>query len=140
MRMTEEEYKSLIARSKPSPPRPTPPARTLAKGRTVRRAVGQMNKTEARYAQMLDVEKHEGRILDYWFEQITFKLADDTRYTPDFVIQRPDGVMEVHEVKGHWEDDALVKIKVAAAQFPFRFIAVSAVPQKNGGGWQVREF
>lgn len=26
-----------------------------------------------------------------------------------------DGVMECHEVKGHWQDDARAKIKIAAA-------------------------
>lgn len=140
MQLTEEQYNELMARRQQRPSPPAIPSRPLAKGRTVRRTVGQMNKTEAKYAQMLDIEKHEGRILDYWFEKITFKLADDTRYTPDFVIQRPDGTMEVHEVKGFWEDDALVKIKVAAAQFPFRFIAVSAIAQKHGGGWKEREF
>lgn len=31
--------------------------------------------------------------------------------------------MECHEVKGFWTDDAKVKIKVAAEQYPFRFIA-----------------
>ena len=39
-------------------------------------------------------------------------------------------------MKGHWEDDARVKIKVAAAMFPFTFIAVFAAPKKDGGGWR----
>jgi hypothetical protein len=40
------------------------------------------------------------------------------------MVLKSDGALECHEVKGHWTDDALVKIRVAAEQFPFRFIAV----------------
>ena len=47
-----------------------------------------------------------------------------------------DGTLEVHEVKGHWVDDARVKIKVAADMYPFRFIAIKAA----GGNWQTEEF
>ncbi|MCO7495183.1 hypothetical protein [Stenotrophomonas maltophilia] len=51
-----------------------------------------------------------------------------------------DGVMACHEVKGHWQDDARAKIKIAAAMYPFRFIAVKARPKRDGGGWAVEEF
>jgi hypothetical protein len=33
-----------------------------------------------------------------------------------------------------------VKIKVAADLYPFRFIAVQALPKKEGGGWRVETF
>jgi hypothetical protein len=55
-------------------------------------------------------------------------------------VLRGDGSLEVHEVKGFWEDDARVKVKVAASLFPFRFIAVTAIAKKHGGGWKVEEF
>ncbi|MNU08900.1 hypothetical protein D3C72_2551680 [compost metagenome] len=51
-----------------------------------------------------------------------------------------DGVMECHEVKGHWLDDARAKIKIAAAMYPFRFIAVKVKPTRDGSGWAVEEF
>lgn len=51
-----------------------------------------------------------------------------------------DGVMACHEVKGHWQHDARAKIKIAAAMYPFRFIAVKARPKRDGGGWAVEEF
>lgn len=41
-------------------------------------------------------------------------MADKTFYSPDFIVPALDCI-EVHEVKGHWEDDARVKIKVAAS-------------------------
>ena len=84
-----------------------------------------MNKTEARFAgEILQPMKLAGAILDYAFESVKLKLADNTYYTPDFFVVYPDH-FEVIEVKGFWRDDARVKIKVAAAQFPyFRFKAV----------------
>lgn len=114
--------------------------RTLARGRTLRRQPGVMNKTEGEYALLLEARKRQNEILDYWFEGMTFKLAHDCRFTPDFIVQLHDGVLECHEVKGFIEDDALVKIKVAAQMFPFRFLFVHKLPKKEGGGWKVREF
>lgn len=98
---------------------------------------GQMNKTEARYAAHLDVLKNLGLVLWWAFEAVTFRLAPRTSYTPDFLVLTRDGVLEVHECKGHWTDDARVKIKVAAAMFPLVFKAVTAA---RGGTWHVEEF
>lgn len=101
---------------------------------------GQMNKTEAAYAQELEARKNAKELLWYVFEGVTLKLADGCRYTPDFAVLRADGVMEMHEVKGYWTDDARAKIKVAADKFPFKFIAVYKRPKKDGGGWKVEDF
>jgi hypothetical protein len=81
----------------------------------------QMNKTEARYAELLEIRKRVGEIAWYAFEGITLKLGDDCRYTPDFAVMLACGEMEMHETKGFFRDDAKVKIKVAAQMFPFRF-------------------
>ena len=51
-----------------------------------------------------------------------------------------DGTLELHEVKGFWRDDAKVKIKAAAQQYPFVFRAYSKRAKKDGGGWKVEEF
>ena len=92
-----------------------------------------MNKTEARYAQHLEALRHVGEVLWYRFEGMKFRLADSTFYTPDFAVMVASGQLECHEVKGgHWEDDARVKTKCAADQYPLRFIAVTA---QKGGGW-----
>jgi len=101
---------------------------------------GDMNKTEAAYDITLQGLQSTGEIVWRKFEGIKLRLADNTFYSPDFLVLRADGLLEVHEVKGYWEDDARVKIKVAAAQFPFRFIAVTAIAKKHGGGWKVEEF
>lgn len=101
---------------------------------------GEMNKTEAAYAAHLELQKAAGNVLWYRFEGVKLRLADNTFLTIDFAVMAADGTIEMHEVKGHWEDDARVKIKVAAVQYPFRFIAVKARAKKHGGGWEVEEF
>ena len=95
-----------------------------------------MNKTEEAYAQMLELRKRAGEILDYRYEAVKLRLAAKTFLTMDFLVVIPDAI-ELHEVKGHWEDDARVKIKVAAEQYPwFRFVAVSRI----GKAWGVEVF
>jgi len=101
---------------------------------------GKMNQTEAAYAERLRALQHAGEILWHRFEGIKLRLADNTFFTPDFAVLAADGVMELHEVKGFWQDDARAKIKIAADQYPFRFIAVRVRPKKEGGGWAVEEF
>ncbi len=101
---------------------------------------GAMNRTEARYAAHLSDLQVRKQILWFKFEALKLRLADNTFYTPDFFVMRDDCRLECHEVKGFWQDDARVKIKVAAATYPFRFIAVTARTKKNGGGWNQEEF
>jgi hypothetical protein len=101
---------------------------------------GERNKTEAAYEQTLELLKQAGQVLWYRFEGLKLRLADNTFYTPDFAVMRDDGTMECHEVKGFWQDDAKVKIKVAADAYPFKFFAIKALPKKNGGGWEYEAF
>jgi len=96
---------------------------------------GKMNQTEAAYSRKLELMKAAGEIVWYRFEGLKFRLADNTFYTPDFAVMFAGGLLEAHEVKGHWTDDARVKIKVAAEQYPVRFVAV----KKRGSGWE-REY
>ncbi len=110
--------------------------RMLALGRL---KTGELNKTEAAYAQRLRMLEASGQILWHKFEGLKLRLADNTFFTPDFAVVAADGVVELHEVKGHWQDDARAKIKIAAAMYPFRFIAVKVKPKRDGG-WDVEEF
>lgn len=102
---------------------------------TGRHKPGQMNKLESLYAAALVQRIHSGEVYWYSFEGIKLKLADKTFYTPDFFVMLITGELECHEVKGFWEDDARVKIKVAAEKFPFRFKAV----KKSKDGWDIEE-
>lgn len=112
---------------------------TISRGRGVRRQPGTMNKTESAYARHLESQCATGEIVWWKFEGLTLKLAKDTRYTPDFCVMTRDGCIEFHEVKGFFEDDAKVKVKVAAEMFPFIFRLVRAKPQKHGGGFEIAE-
>lgn len=105
-----------------------------------RMKTGQLNKTEQEYKQHLELLKSAGEIQFIRFEGLKLRLADNTFYTPDFMVLAADGVVECHEVKGFWTDDARVKIKVAADQYPFRFKAVKKQAKKNGGGWAEEAF
>ena len=101
--------------------------RKAAKGNTTRRVAGVMNKTEARYeVEILVPGARDGSILWWAFEGITVKLGPNLRYEPDFIVQRADGVVEIHDVKAGdkmgkplIEDAGRVKMISAAEKFPF---------------------
>ena len=97
---------------------------------------GEMNKSEANYAKHLELRKQAGEILWWKFEGMKFRLADNTFYTPDFAVLLADGVLEMHEYKGYWLDDARIKIKVAAELYPVVFIGV----QKDKSGYKYENF
>ena len=101
---------------------------------------GEMNGSEARYANLLELRRRAGEIAWFRFEGLKLRLADNTFFTPDFFVMLTDGTLEAHEVKGFWEDDARVKIKIAAEMYPFRFVAVTAQAKKLGGGWAAEVF
>lgn len=92
-------------------------------------AVPAMNRTEAAWADQLRARG------PFWFQAVTFKIAHDTRYTPDF-MSVIDGRVVFDEVKGFMRDDARVKLYVAARTFPmFTFRLV----RRQGGAWRVEE-
>ena len=101
--------------------------------------VGAMNKTEQAYAALLERRRAAGEILWFKFEGLKFRLADNTFYTPDFVVMLAGCELEAHEVKGVWQDDAKAKIKIAADMYPFRFFGIKA-NRKTAGGWDIEEF
>lgn len=96
-----------------------------------------LNKWEQEYAQYLEAARQAGTIRWYGFEAIKLRLASGTYYTPDFAVLNTDNELEFREIKGFWRDDALVKFKVAAEHFPFRFLALRKKRVSEGGGWEV---
>jgi len=112
----------------------TPVQRMQQLGRLPR---GKKNKTEAAYElEVLEPQLHAGEILFYRFEAIKLRLADNTFLTVDFPVITAAGELEFREVKGRWTDDARAKIKVAAAQFPWRFYAIHRVGRH---GWRIED-
>jgi hypothetical protein len=112
-----------------------PGARRHGRARA-RHVVGKMNKMEKAYANVLETRKRDGLIRDFKFEALKLRLADLTFVTFDYLVIAADDVLELHEVKGFWEDDARVKVKVAAEQFPwFRFLGIT----RRRGEWLTEE-
>jgi len=139
MRWTEQDLQTVLTRhaapdtSRPPFKLPANQAGQFALGRL---PTGTMNKTEAAYDAFLCQQRWAGAVLWHKFEGVKLRLADNTFYTPDFIVLPASGFLEVHETKGFWRDDAKVKIKVAASIYPFRFIAVKKVKS----GWEREEF
>jgi hypothetical protein len=112
---------------------------------------GVMNRTEAAFSQYLEMRKAAREIQAWWFESMTFKLAPDLRYTPDFAVWEADDTFTFYEVKGkttskredgtrkakpfYHGEDGKVKAKVAPRMFPFRF----RVAFPDQGGWTEEE-
>ncbi len=103
---------------------------------------GTMNRTEAAYAAHLEQLILAGDVVSYIFECVRLVIGTKRcTYMPDFMVILPTGVIEFHEVKGYFRDDARVKIKAAAKQFHwFAFKAATRQSKKRGGGWDIEEF
>jgi hypothetical protein len=84
-----------------------------------------------------------GEVIRWEFESITFKLAPDTRYTPDFAVWLADGSMEFIDAKGGgpMDEKSRVKCKVASEKFPqFVFVIEQKLAKRAGGGWKREVF
>jgi hypothetical protein len=98
-----------------------------------------MNKNEARYSQHLAALRQSGAIAAWTWSPFKVRLGSDwkTTITPDFMVVCNDGAIELVDCKGRkgagfWaEEDALVKLKCAAEQYPW-FTWVIVWQQKNG--------
>jgi hypothetical protein len=103
---------------------------------------GKMNKTEAAYSRHLILQQSIGVVHQWWFEAFKFRVAYDACWiTIDFLVQLPDGTIELHDVKGGpTEEDAAIKEKVLVTLFPFRVLEVR---KKKGTGlvdeWDIKE-
>ena len=95
-----------------------------------------MNNLERRYVDHLRSLQLDGEIHSFHFERHNLKLADRTYYKPDFEVMLPNGEIEFHEVKGFMMDDANVKIKVAAQQFPQYVFRLVQWDRKSG--WKIK--
>lgn len=157
-RWTEEHLKKLrpgmvVDEKKVALPETRPPANEVPDKQAVqveqktgktaaqalgRLAAGEMNQTEARYAELLELRKAAGEVLWWEFEPMNLRLGVNCFYQVDFMVMLADRSLEAHEVKGYWTDDALVKIRVAAAKFPFPFVAVRWM--RKDKQWEYRYF
>jgi len=82
------------------------------------------NKTEKAYAQQLELEMRANEIEWYKFEGIKLRMGKGAWFTPDFIVMRKTGEIEIHEVKGFMREAANVRLKVAAEMYPFPIYVV----------------
>jgi hypothetical protein len=93
-----------------------------------------MNKTEAAWADQLELLKKADKIIDWRFNSVRFRLGDGAYYKPDFFVIYPDH-FELHEVKGFWREAAKVRIKTAAELYPWiRWVVV----RLEKGSWDIK--
>lgn len=109
------------------------------------------NKLEAEFEAWLREEWKNDAGVDVLAQAVTLSLANGVRYTPDFVVkftshgmrgavQFEAVVLHAYETKGFMREDASVKIKVAAHQYPWiKFHLVTKRKKKDGGGWAIEE-
>lgn len=141
MRFTEEEFNQLQARQakSKSPKQSTSKAKLHALGRKKK---GEMNATEGKFANYLRGLEITGEILWWKHEGMKLQLANNTTLNVDFNVMYADGLLVMIDVKGAKaiiEEDAKVKMKVAAEQFPFVFRYAFPRQKKDGGGWIFEE-
>ena len=141
VRWSEEQLAAHRQRAAVStPPRREEKAPESAKAQPLPVAIGSerdqgMNKLESSYARHLEAMKSAGHVLWWKYEAVGLRLADRTFYHPDFMVMMADGTLEIHETKGFMQEDANVKLKVAACAFPFVF---KLVKKHKGGAWDIR--
>jgi hypothetical protein len=115
------------------------PAKARGRARTTPSPDG-MNASERAYSQHLERLRLLGQIDRWDFEAEKFRLGPvgaGAWFRPDFRVVMPDGLVEFHDVKGHMEDDALVKIKVFVRLHPYPLVVVT---RRKGGGWDLQRW
>ena len=101
---------------------------------------GQMNRTEAAYAQHLELQKRAGVIAWWAFDAVKLRLAENCFLSVDFFVMTASGELQAQDVKGSKAiitDDAKIKMRVCAEKFPWPFFYAIPKPKKLGGGWDL---
>ena len=117
------------------------------------RATAKLTKPEVAFMRVLEERKARGEIV-WWSEHpMSLKLADGSRYIPDYMVVTWDGTILVYEVKGTggWNHvtfagrgrpsgseggKSRAKFLFAVECFPlFRFMSAIQQRKKDGGGF-----
>lgn len=111
----------------------------INKAKALRRP-GEMNKTEAARAVVLETMRHAGLVAHWEWEPLKLRLGKGSFYTPDFLVVLPCMTIVLEETKGSrgWklDDEGRTKWKIAAGKFPF-FEFRGAVLKR--GAWEIEE-
>jgi hypothetical protein len=164
MSFTADEYEQLKANQKrASSMNSRPPMITLSaaltkkignrKAKAVKREKKKYgiytNKTEAAYADHLEVLKKDGKIQRWWYQPWSSNLCPGVRYTPDFMRLENDDTVTFIDTKAQWgkgedahvhaERDAVMRNKFAVEIFP-HWRWMFSWKDKRTGEWDTREF
>jgi hypothetical protein len=82
-----------------------------------RQRASKLNKTEQRYADLLEETKRYGHINEYFVQAVALKLGEGSTYWPDFLVIHNDGSLEFVEVKGYMKAVGAAKFKIARTMF-----------------------
>ncbi len=112
---------------------PAKPPADAFKARMKQNRGAELNKTETAFLDYLRaIELKEWKIEPH---ALTFKIGNGVRYTPDLIASFGDSV-RAYEVKGpHAWDDAIVKLKVAGAQFTWCAFWLASKDKRTG--WRI---
>lgn len=97
---------------------------------------GVMNATERRFVEyVLKPRQLAGEVVRFEYEPWKFRFGTDFKatYTPDFIVFRSDGLIEIIDVKGSagWEEATRNKIKACARLYP-EFYWFGHVEKRHG--------
>lgn len=119
------------SKAKPSPIQQTSPVEPRTRYRS---------KTEAAYADHLDVLLRAGEIVDWKYEAIKLRLPGGYFYVPDFVVVLPGGGFELREVKGakrgRYYSREVGKMKARIAAETYSFLTLCIVWPLGNGAWR----
>jgi len=68
------------------------------------------------------------------FEGTRLRLAKGVYYTPDFTVFMSDGLIEMHECKGHMREAARVRLRTAAEVYPEFLFKLIRRPKRS---WEI---
>lgn len=136
IRFTEEEFQAVRERVRGGMVTALPSAGVRRPQSQKQHPSPFRSKLEAAYAGYLHTLMLAGDIKRYAYEPIRLNLAPKTTLTPDFLVELPNGSLEIHEVKGWAREDAMAKLKISARLYPqWKFVLVN----RFRGEWKLRE-
>lgn len=100
---------------------------------------GYRSNLERAYAARLDELRMAGEVTAWWHEAVKLRIAKGKHrayFTPDFLVVTRAGEFEFHETKGFRREAAMVRLKTAAGEFPFKFLLVT----REAGEWMYEVF